>query len=145
MGSPKAALLLGGRPALAWILEACRGLGEPIVVAGAHLEAVRAVAGGARVVENPAWARGRMTSVRAGLDALPRDAEAFLLWPVDVPLAGAAVPLLVAAHAARDPRERAWVPSFEQRRGRPLLVARSVEEELRALGDDEPLRTVVRS
>lgn len=145
MGAPKAALLLGGRPALARILDACRGLGEPIVVAGAHPDAVRSVAGGARVVQNDAWARGRMTSVRAGLDALPREARAFLLWPVDVPLAGAAVPLLVAAFDGTSGETRAWVPSHGGRRGHPLLLARSVADELRTLGDDEPLRDLVRS
>ena len=75
---------------------------------------------------------------------LPGEAEAFLLWPVDVPLAGAAVPLLVAAFAARATGESAWVPSHAGRRGHPSS-ARSVEPELRALGDDEPLRAVVRS
>jgi CTP:molybdopterin cytidylyltransferase MocA len=144
MGQPKAALLVGGRPALARILEACRGLGPPVVVAGAHPDAVRSVAGSARVVVNAAWERGRVTSLRAGLDALPREAEAVLVWPVDVPLAGAAVPLLVAARAEGGP-ERAWVPSHEGRRGHPLLLDRSLEPELRALGDDQPLRDVVRS
>lgn len=145
MGRCKASLPLRGRPALEWVLDACRGLGEPIVVAGAHVEAVREAAGSARVVLNPEWERGRMTSVRAGLRVLTEEAEAFLLWPVDVPLAGAAVPLLVEAYEGRSPKERGWVPSHAGRRGHPLLLARSVETELGALGDDEPLRDVVRA
>ncbi len=145
MGAPKASLLLGGRTALGRILDACAGLGRPIVVAGAHVDAVRSAAGTARVVANPDWTKGRMTSVRAGLDALPDEALAFLLWPVDVPLAGAAVPLLVAAFAAADASAAAWVPSHAGRRGHPLLLRRSLVPELRALGDDEPLRTCVRS
>jgi CTP:molybdopterin cytidylyltransferase MocA len=144
MGAPKASLLLGGRPALAWVLEACRDLAPAIVVAGAHPDAVRSVAGNARVVVNETWARGRLTSIRAGLDALPRSAEAFLLWPVDVPLAGAAVPLLLDAFENRK-KERAWVPSHGMKRGHPLLLAKDVAEEIRALGDDDSLRAVVRS
>jgi CTP:molybdopterin cytidylyltransferase MocA len=145
MGRCKASLALRGRPALAWVLDACRGLGEPIIVAGAHVEAVRKAAGSARVVTNADWERGRATSVRAGLDALPAGAEAFLLWPVDVPLAGAAVPLLVEAYERRSAKERAWVPSYAGKRGHPLLLARSVETELRALTDDQPVRDVVRA
>jgi len=145
MGTPKASLLLGGRPTLAWILEGCTGLYAPVVVAGAHLGEVRAAAGSAHVVANPYWERGRMTSVRAGLDALPPEAAAFLLWPVDAPLAGEAVPLLAAAWRDRLPGERAWVPSHNGHRGHPLLLDRSLEPELRALGDDENVRSLVRA
>src|SRR5438552_2085673 len=94
MTSPKAAVELGGRTALRHVLDACAaaGLARAIVVAGAHPEAVRGAAAGAslepEVVVNESWERGRATSIRAGLGALPRDAAAFLIWPVDVPLAG---------------------------------------------------------
>src|SRR4051812_22334427 len=111
MGSPKAAVELGGRSALLRGLDAGAdaGLARAIVVAGAHTEAVRAAAANARiapeVVVNASWERGRATSIRAGLAALPRDAAAFLLWPVDVPLAGegGTLALLLAARARRAP------------------------------------------
>jgi CTP:molybdopterin cytidylyltransferase MocA len=151
MGSPKAALELGGRTALRWVLDACRaaGLGRAIVVAGAHPEETRAAARGAArdplVVVNASWERGRTTSIRAGLAALGAEARAFLLWPVDTPLAGegGTLELLLSARARR-PSARGWVPSHEGRRGHPILLDRSVAAELEALADDASARDVVR-
>ncbi|MBI3726157.1 nucleotidyltransferase family protein [bacterium] len=151
MGSPKAALALGGRSVLRWILDACAGAGlaRAVVVAGADEAAVRGAATGATlaplIVMNARWELGRSTSIKAGLAALGPDAGGFLLWPVDVPLAGAALERLLVAHARRKEGERAWVPSHEGSRGHPILFDRSVERELVALSDDEPARDVVRA
>lgn len=153
MGAPKAGLVLGGRTALRWVLDACarEKLGDPVVVTGAHPDAVRAAAEGVSLapllVANPEWARGRTTSIRVGLSALRPGASAFLLWPVDVPLAGegGTLALLLAARARGEGRARAWVPSHDGHRGHPILLERSVEGELAALGDDVPAREVVRA
>lgn len=153
MGSPKAAVVLGGRTALARILDACAraSLAPALVVTGAHPEAARAAAPGARpaptFVANPDWARGRTTSIRAGVRALPASAEAFLLWPVDCPLAGegGTVGLLLEAAARPGPGAQGWVPSHDGRRGHPILLRRSVAPELSALGDDVPAREVIRA
>jgi CTP:molybdopterin cytidylyltransferase MocA len=153
MGSPKAQVELASRTALRWVLDACAraDLATPIVVAGAHVDAVRAAARGASreptIVENASWERGRATSIRAGLAALPHDALAFLIWPVDAPLAGegATVDLLVDAWRRRSPEARGWVPSHDGRRGHPVLLARSVARELERLEDDAPARDVIRA
>jgi molybdenum cofactor cytidylyltransferase len=150
MGSPKAALRLGDRTALRWILDACAeaGLGPAIVVSGAHPDAVREAARGAApfpsLVQNEAWASGRTSSIRAGLGALPDAARAFLLWPVDVPLAGPALPLLLEAFRSRRPGELACVPSHGDRRGHPIVFDRSVGRELEGLAPDASARDVVR-
>jgi CTP:molybdopterin cytidylyltransferase MocA len=149
MGRPKAALELAGRTALRRILDACHesGLARAIVVTGAH--DARAAAAGAALepifVANPDWARGRATSIRAGLAALPAGAEAFLLWPVDVPIPGRAVVEALVTARARAERARAWIPSHAGRRGHPALFDRSVARELAALEDDRPARDVVRA
>lgn len=151
MGRPKAGLELAGRTALRRILDACAeaGLGSPIVVAGADVAAVRAAAAGARatplVVTNEEWARGRSTSLRAGLAALPALAEAFLLWPVDVPLPGADVVRSLLDAQAKDPSREAFVPSHAGRRGHPALFLRSLVPAFLALGEDAPARDVVRA
>lgn len=155
MGSPKLALRFGPGPytsttALTRVLDACAALGlaTPVVVAGAvPLLALVGHASGrtARFVENQRWADGRTTSIQAGLAALPTEAAAALLWPVDACLASpAAVQALLATWAA-DPAALACVPSHAGRRGHPLLLDREVFARLTALGPDTPAREVVRA
>jgi molybdenum cofactor cytidylyltransferase len=148
MGSPKAALTFGSHTALSLILEVCRQLGlqEPVVVVGAHPHVADGLGASAQVVVNPGWARGRTTSIQIGIGALDPSAEAFLVWPVDVCLPSLATVGALLAARQRQPLERlGWVPSCEQRRGHPLLLARPVAPRLLALGPDDPARDVVRA
>jgi CTP:molybdopterin cytidylyltransferase MocA len=150
MGRPKAALPFGDTTALGLVLRACAatGLGRALVVAGAAPDDVRAAvpAGEAvQLVDNPRWAAGRTTSIQAGLAALPADAHAFLLWPVDVCLPGADVVRALLAARADEPSRLGWIPSHAGRRGHPALFARAVAPRLLALGPDEPARDVVRA
>ena len=79
MGRPKALVEIGGRAALARVVEACRegGCAPVLVVVGADAEAVGAAAraAGATVVENGSWARGRTTSVKAALPHMKEGAS----------------------------------------------------------------------
>lgn len=150
MGRPKAGLPFGETTALGLVLRACAaaGLGPALVVAGAAPDEVRAaVPAGETVllVDNPRWSAGRTTSIQAGLSALPADARAFLLWPVDVCLPGPDVVRALLAASARDPGRLAWIPSHSARRGHPALFARAVASRLMALGPDDPARDVVRA
>lgn len=149
MGRTKALLPLPGGPtALARVLAACRegGCSPVLVVAGADAEAVGAAAraAGAEVVENGAWARGRSTSVKAALPHLPTGSAALLLFPVDHPLVEAPVVAALLAAFRADPAAEAVLPVHGGRRGHPVLLAARVFPEIAALGDDEPLRNVVR-
>jgi nicotine blue oxidoreductase len=149
MGSPKALVALPGRgTALAAVVAACRegGCTPVLVVTGSDAEAVGAAArkAGATVVENPAWKRGRSTSVKAALPHLPTGAPGFLLFPVDHPMAeGAVVRALLDAAAARMDAE-VVVPVHGGRRGHPVLFGARVLPEIAVLGDDQPLHEVVR-
>lgn len=149
MGRAKALLPLpGGPPALARVVAACRGGGcDPIlVVAGAEADVVGAAAraAGAAVVENGAWQRGRSTSVKAALPHLPPGAPGILLFPVDHPLVEAPLVLSLLAAFAADPSAEVVVPVHGGRRGHPVVLAARLFPEIAALGDDQPLREVVR-
>jgi len=148
MGSPKALLAFGATTALGRVVDACRaaGLGRPLVVVGAHADRVgpAAAALGARVVGNPRWAEGRTTSIQAGIAALPADAAAALLWPVDVCLPDRAVVEALLRARAAAPAAQVWVPCHGGRRGHPVLIARAATASLAALGPDEPARQVIR-
>ena len=148
MGRPKALVDIGGRQALALVVEACRVGGCPrvLVVVGSDGEAVGAAAraAGAVVVENTAWARGRSTSVKAALPHLPAGARAILLFPVDHPLVEAPVVRALLAAFAADPSAEVVLPVHGGRRGHPVLLAAALFPAIAALGDDEPLRNTVR-
>ena len=95
-----------------------------------------------RVVEHAGWESGRSGSLKAGIAAAP-DADAWVLLPVDHPLVTTEdVRALVGAWR----KERAPVvrPVRDGRGGHPVLLDASIRDEILALGDDEPLRDVVR-
>lgn len=149
MGSPKAALDFGGRTALGRILETCSdlGLGDAVVVTGAHAEATLAAAGAlpARFVRNAKWETGRSSSLQRGLLALPGDAAGVLLWPVDTCLPGAEVLMELVAALARSSTAQAAVPCHEERRGHPLLIGAEALPRFLDLGPDESARDLVRA
>jgi nicotine blue oxidoreductase len=120
------------------------GIATPIVVAGGDRDAVRRVAeaAGARVVDNPDPDRGMLSSVRAGLAALPAGADAFVLWPVDHPgVSPSTVRRL--ADALVTPGARIALPLHAGRRGHPLLFHATLRPALEAAPDGVGARAVV--
>lgn len=158
MGQPKALLDFDGACALELILATCSraGLGTPVVVVGPERDriAARVDLSLARVVTNPARERGQTSSVQVGLRALPDDAGAFLLWPVDHPVVADADVIALAecwaTRAARGAGGPAIVAlSCQGRRGHPILLSRALIPEILALPDDagegsETVRDVIR-
>lgn len=144
LGTPKALAAVGGVPFTARVVRAAAAVASDVVVVlGARAgEAAPLVPRPARVVVNDAWPAGRTGSVKAGLRALG-PVDAFLVWPVDVPLAGArdAVALVHAFEATG----RAAVPVHGNERGHPVLLPAALASAILSLGDDEPLHTVVRA
>ena len=171
MGTPKALLTWRGRPLLehqAGVLRASR-VEECIVVLGrdadrlAPLVAARpGTPGRARVVRNPRPDLGRSSSVRAGLEALTSPAEALLFVSVDQPLDAEVVEALIAAaesqwrgvavgsapaaSAGPGAPPAVLIPTFEGRRGHPVLMHGALLPELLAVGEASAgLRGVIRA
>ena len=124
---PKMLAPFAGRPLVRHAARAAlASSARPVVaVLGAHAPAVRAALAGLdlAIVENPAFAEGLSTSLRAGLAALPPDTEAALVLLGDMPRIGPAhCAALIAAYAATDPRPSAVVPVSGGRRGNPVLL-----------------------
>ncbi len=140
MGQAKAALPLGrtGETVVARVVRTLLDGGVPdvVVVAGAHIDAVRAAMPvnerRARVIEHPGWEQGQLSSLLAGLKAID-DAllEAALVTLVDVPLVR---PSTVAEVIAVWRRTRAPIvrPADGQRHGHPVMFDRSIFADLRA-------------
>jgi nicotine blue oxidoreductase len=114
-GSPKQRLLLG--PVLERVRSA-RSLGEILVILGAH-----EVETDARVVRCADWELGPGASLRCGLAALSREAEAAVVILVDGPeLAPEAIDRVVQSWRG----EPVLAASYGGARGHPVLLARSV-------------------
>ena len=141
---PKQLLELDGRPLVRWVATAALGsrLTEVVAVLGHQATRVGAALEGLAVkaVENPDYARGQSTSVRAGLAAVTPRARAALFVPADQPLLSSRLidRLIDAYHdAARRGREAPIVvPAHRGRRGAPVLFDRSYFAELAALEGD---------
>lgn len=150
MGEPKPLLVFRGATFLERAVRALRGGGceRVVVVAGpdgdpvARRIAEAARAAGAEVATNPVPNAEQVDSLRAGLAALPPEAQAAVVAPADVPgMDAAAVGALVEAFRARGaPVVRA---THAGRHGHPVLFARRVFPELFADPLPEGARTVI--
>jgi len=126
---PKALAPFGSATALERAVRNCTeapGYGPVAVVVGSEADAVLNAwqpPKGVLVVHNSKWREGQLSSLRAGLRCVPRNA-AFLIYPVDYPLL---FPGLLSrlrwAYTHRAPHERIVVPAMGSRDGHPILVA----------------------
>ncbi|MCE6995955.1 nucleotidyltransferase family protein [Saccharothrix sp. S26] len=123
-GGPKALVSHGGA---LWVDRAAvvlrdAGCAPVVVVLGASAASVRAraVLDGCVVVDNPDWATGMGSSLRAGLDALAgADVGAVVVLPVDTPGVTAAAVERLRALASPTALARA---SYDGAPGHPVLI-----------------------
>ena len=127
-GGGKLLAPFGGRPLIAATLSGLRGapVDEIIVVVGAEGERLRSITAAYenRIIENPDWAEGMATSVRAGLRACTSDARAAVVCLADQPLVGA-----VAAERLVEAFEQGAtvaVATYGGEMRNPVLFARGV-------------------
>jgi molybdenum cofactor cytidylyltransferase len=151
MGRPKAALPLGvqGQTVLSRGVASLLAAGVPgvVVVAGAHPEAIRLALRlrdrRVRVVDNPAWREGQLSSLLSGLAALDGPVlEAMLMTLVDVPL----VEPDTIRRLMRTWRETGAPivrPARDDEHGHPVLFDRRVFPELRAADPARGAKPVV--
>jgi CTP:molybdopterin cytidylyltransferase MocA len=143
---PKPLALLGGTPLVRRALDViCATALSPIVlVVGRHGGDVADVApAGVMVVHAPRWHEGIAHSLHAALDAVVPYAEvsAVCVGLADQPLVGTeSYRRLVAAHEAG---AALAVATYEGRRGNPVLLARPLWEEARALTGDVGARALM--
>ena len=142
-------LLIGvdGKPMVRHAVDAAlaAGLAPVVVITGHERDKVATALTGLPVtlVHNPDYAEGLSTSLRAGLSALPSEAEGTLICLADMPRVTAAE--LKRLVSAFDPREgRAIiVPTRRGKRGNPVLWARQFFAEMRAVAGDVGARHLI--
>ncbi len=144
MGRPKPLLDLDGDTFLDRLIDRFSGICSPItVVLGYEANRIRANvrnAGGAVFVVNPAPERGMLSSLQCGLASLPRDADAVLFTPADLPSIQRST---IAAVAASDNTAEVTIPRCGGRNGHPVRISRGIVAELLALPDDAQARDVL--
>lgn len=124
-GTSKLTADLHGKPVVAYAAEAVTdaGLPPPLVVLGDRATAVRAAVGDrpAQFVVAPDFDNGLSCSLRAGLAAAPAEWEAVLVMLGDMPRVS---PATLQALAAVASRTAVAVPTWQGRRGNPVLWGR---------------------
>jgi molybdenum cofactor cytidylyltransferase len=146
MGRPKQLLDWGGRPLVRVVAEQALAarIDRVLAVVGAERGAVVAALGELpiEIVENPAYAAGQSTSLRAGIAALGTDVGAAIVLLGDQPFVTAEVVdrIVEAWRAGGAP---IVAPVYAGQRGNPVLFARAVFSELLAIQGDQGARAIL--
>ncbi len=148
-GSNKLLAEIGSRPLVRIAAEqALASRARPVIVVTGHQrERVEAALAGLDVtfVDNPDYADGMSTSVKAGIAAVPADADGAIVCLGDMPQVDAT--LIDRLLAAFDPEKGALavVPTMDGKRGNPVVWSRRFFPELAELGGDVGARNLIAS
>jgi molybdenum cofactor cytidylyltransferase len=148
MGTDKAMLAYRGQTFVEAIVQTLReaDIQRIIVVLGHHAEEIQrhAKIEAAQVVINPDYRSGQKSSLQVGLRALlADDVEAILLCLVDHPAVAAETVRKIVA-TFRQSGAPVVIPTYQDRRGHPVLIGWQVFDELLALASDAGADSVVR-
>jgi molybdenum cofactor cytidylyltransferase len=147
MGSPKPLLKIGEKCFVQHIVDvliASRVL-DIVVVLGADGKAIQTQLNWfkGKTVINEEWEKGQLSSIVAGLRAVDqKDLHGVLIWPVDRPLVSEHV-IVGMLHQFWTKHMQIVVPVFSGQRGHPVLVGKSLLEDLEKAPMDIGARTVL--
>ncbi|MGB7257507.1 MAG: nucleotidyltransferase family protein, partial [Pseudolabrys sp.] len=140
---------IGGKPLVRIAAEqALASHASPVIVVTGHQkEKVEAALKSlnVRFVHNPDYAEGLGTSLKAGIAAVPENADGAIVCLGDMPQVDAA--LIDRLLATFDPERGALivVPTIDGRRGNPVVWARRFFHELMGIGGDIGARHLIGS
>ncbi|HEY6832313.1 MAG TPA: molybdopterin-binding/glycosyltransferase family 2 protein [Pseudolabrys sp.] len=140
---------IGGKPLVRIAAEqALASRAAPVIVVTGHQrEQVEAALAGlpVRFVHNPDYAEGLGTSLKAGIAAVPEDADGAIVCLGDMPQVDST--LIDRLIGAFDPERGALVvaPSIEGRRGNPVVWARRFFPDLMTVTGDTGARHLIAS
>jgi molybdenum cofactor cytidylyltransferase len=146
MGYPKPLLRVGDESFLERSVSSVLAfVPRLIIVLGAHAGRIRpAISADSRitVVENHRWQAGQLSSLKAGLSEVGRQADAVLVHLADHPLVHRSTFRQVIEEFAQG-REAIAIARHGGKRGHPVVFARSVFQELMDAPEDVGARAVV--
>ena len=143
MGTQKLLLPWGNTSVIGHIIDelSASQLTDIVVVTGHYKDEVERALSGRTMsfVHNDRYRQGMLSSVRCGLTVLPQACSAVLVVLGDQPrLAHVLIDKMVAAFAETD--KRILVPTYQGKRGHPLLLSTDFISEIRTDFDDTGLR-----
>jgi molybdenum cofactor cytidylyltransferase len=140
---------IGGKPLLAWSVDAMleAGVDPVVVVTGYEAESVRAALAPrpCRFIEHAGWAQGLGSSIARGAASIaPGDVDAVILCLGDLPgIQAADVERLLAAEPPELLRDRILVPVWDGQRGHPVVFGSGFLPALSALTGDQGARRIL--
>jgi len=143
MGVQKLLLPFAGKTVIAHLVDQilAGAVDEVHVVVGHEVERVRRESSDRHVtiVSNPDYESGMLSSVRCGLAAVPAECRAVLVALGDQPsLTPRLIDLMVRSF--EETEKRILVPSYNGRRGHPVLFSHDYRDEILTRYDDVGLR-----
>ena len=146
MGRDKALLPFDGSTFLKHLIALLLPRVEPLIVVLGHhageITATLPAAPGLRIVTNPDYQRGMLTSLQTGLGAVGGDAPAILFTLVDHPAVRAqTVDHLVEEFFREQPA--LVIPRYGERRGHPVLLSPPIAREILALAPGSSAKQVI--
>lgn len=117
---------------------------EIIVVLGFMADEIlkRVPMKGVRTVLNPRYEEGQSTSLKAGLKAVNKKAEAVIFFLCDQPFVEASVINKIISQYEKN-RAPTLVPTYKGKRGNPVLVDRSLFDEIMSISGDTGAKPVI--
>lgn len=148
MGTQKLLLPYAGSTVIEEIVDQVlrSGVDACVVVTGHEPERIREGLGARDILfaQNDRYREGMLSSVRAGLAVPDTSWSAAIILLGDQPsVRSATIDVLIESHSTRP--EDIVVPSFEGRRGHPLLVPMRFREEILERFDETGLRGLLRA
>jgi molybdenum cofactor cytidylyltransferase len=149
MGRNKLLLNFRGKPLVRHAVETVLAAGttEAYVVLGHEAEKVREVLADlpVRFVANEDYRLGLSSSVRAGVNAVPADFEAIIIYLADQPWIEPAdlAQLIVAFETAQGMGKSIVVPFYSGTRGNPVILATKHREEILEISGDVGCKRVI--
>lgn len=153
MGQPKLALPLGDRTIIERVVAilGSAGIIDVLVVLGPHVASLAKLAtkAGAQVLQLAQETPDMRATIEQGLQWLeehhrPAAADAFLLLPADHPALDATVIRQLLQARDQYPQASIFMPTYEGKRGHPVLIGWEHVARLRAWPRDQGLNTYLR-
>jgi molybdenum cofactor cytidylyltransferase len=146
MGYPKPLLKVGDETFVAHLAATMlKVVARLTIVIGAHGDRVRpSISSDTRikVIDNPDWSRGQLSSIKAGIRAISLDACAAMIHLTDHPTVKAET-FAAVVEAYRQSGKPIVIARHGGRRGHPVLFDRSIFMELLDAPEDQGARAVV--
>ncbi len=149
-GGAKLLAPFAGKPLARWTADAARASrARPVIaVTGPRRAEIEAAIGSesVRFVDNPHYAEGLASSLRAGVAALPEHVAGALICLADMPRVSAPLlDALIRAFETAPPGTGAVAPIHEGRPGNPALIGRAFFPLVSQLSGDEGARRLLRA